>query len=136
MWPIGPMMSNQSVSRALIAAAAGRRKAGRWERGTVDIGNLSNIDGWRVAMVQAGVIIDTAEKAKHYEAGNGITSRVRAIRLVLDVLRQGWCRRRGRGKPTFHRVKRQTPWKQCLCKGSQTRPELLSVRCHLETHKA
>ena len=64
----------QAMGRALIAAAAGRRKAGRWERGTGDNTKLSiNEQSWRNLMQQAGVIIDTAEKAKHYEAGNGIT---------------------------------------------------------------
>lgn len=64
----------QAMGRALIAAAAGRRKAGRWERGTsVNIKNNINDQSWRDLMKQAGVIIDTAEKAKHYEVGNGIT---------------------------------------------------------------
>lgn len=63
----------QAMGRALAAQAQGRRKAGRWERGTVDITDSGNNSTWRNAMQYAGYILDTAAKAAAMEPGNGIT---------------------------------------------------------------
>lgn len=64
----------QAMGRAIVAQAQGKRKAGRWERGTVDIEGSYNIAGaWRLQMKQAGHVLDVAAKAAAMEPGNGIT---------------------------------------------------------------
>ncbi|MBJ7480893.1 ParB N-terminal domain-containing protein [Rhodococcus sp. (in: high G+C Gram-positive bacteria)] len=51
----------RAMSTALVLAADGRRKDnGRWERHSVHIGESSNIDLWRKALNQAGVVLDFA----------------------------------------------------------------------------
>lgn len=51
-----------AAENALILYDAGKRKDGRWERGSVpeppDSGRSSNMEGWRGAMKKAGLILD------------------------------------------------------------------------------
>jgi len=63
----------QAMGRAITAQAQGKRKAGRWERGTVDNGDSSISAAWVQHMKHAGYILDVAAKAKAMEPGNGIT---------------------------------------------------------------
>ncbi|MBF6285399.1 hypothetical protein [Nocardia cyriacigeorgica] len=50
----------RAMSTALVLAADGRRGDGRWRRGSVDIGDSSNIDAWRKALNNAGTVLDHA----------------------------------------------------------------------------
>lgn len=52
--------SQQAMSTALVLVDAGRRENGRWKRGSIDIGESSNISAWRKAMDQAGKVLDHA----------------------------------------------------------------------------
>jgi hypothetical protein len=54
----------KAMFRAKNLARQGKRKNGRWERGSVDNGLSSIIDaGWIKAMKQAGLVIDVADRA-------------------------------------------------------------------------
>lgn len=64
----------QAMGRAIVAQAQGKRKAGRWERGTVGISGSGNTDGWAKRVAEAGYILDVAAKARAMEPGNGITA--------------------------------------------------------------
>ena len=48
------------MSTALVLADAGRREGGRWKRGSVSQDSDLPRDMWRVAMAQAGTILDHA----------------------------------------------------------------------------
>lgn len=50
----------RAMATALVLAADDRRKDGRWRRGTVDIGESSNISTWRSNLNWAGVVLDWA----------------------------------------------------------------------------
>lgn len=51
----------RAMADALVLAEDGRRKGGRWRRGSVDIGSSSNIESvWRKAIAQAGTVLDFA----------------------------------------------------------------------------
>jgi hypothetical protein len=55
-------VGQQAMGRALMLAAQGKRRNGRWERGSVT--NVTDgSDGERVLMVKAGAVLDTAARA-------------------------------------------------------------------------
>lgn len=52
---------SRAMASALVLEADGRRNAGRWKRGSVDIKkSLNSADDWRVLLTRAGAIIDHA----------------------------------------------------------------------------
>lgn len=54
----------KAMFRARNLARQGKRKNGRWERGSVDNGNFADIEGgWLTAMKKAGLVIDVATRA-------------------------------------------------------------------------
>ncbi|MBB3037426.1 hypothetical protein FHU29_001892 [Hoyosella altamirensis] len=51
----------RAMSTALVLAADGRRKDGRWRRGSVDIGESANTaSDWQARLKECGVVIDHA----------------------------------------------------------------------------
>ena len=61
----------QAMSTALVLSDDGKRVDGRWKRGSIDIGESSNISAWRKQMDQAGQILDHApELADNVVAGS------------------------------------------------------------------
>jgi hypothetical protein len=80
----------QAMGRAIVAEAQGKRKAGRWERGTIAIHESVNTEHWRNAMAQAGYILDIAAKAEAMEPGNGITQEnLNGFATLPDRVRDG-----------------------------------------------
>jgi hypothetical protein len=80
----------QAMGRAIVALAQGKRKAGRWERGTIAIHESVNTEHWRNAMAQAGYILDIAAKAEAMEPGNGITQdNLNGFATLPDRVRDG-----------------------------------------------
>ena len=70
-----PMSSGQrAMHRALDLARQGRRKNGRWSRGTVDVVDSHNSDkwAWRDSLKKAGAVIDTANRAARLVPGPGL----------------------------------------------------------------
>ena len=67
----------RAMSVALVLDADGRRKDGRWKRGSVAILGTQNSDGnWRFLLSQAGVVLDFAPD---------LADRVRSAELTLDT---------------------------------------------------
>ena len=64
-----------AMSEAEALAAKGRRKDGRWKRGSIAIGNTSNSEAevWRKAMATAGIVIDYAPHLADQVIGGTIT---------------------------------------------------------------
>ncbi len=50
----------RAMSTALVLAADGRRKDGRWKRGSVAIGESATKDGWQHRLKECGVVLDYA----------------------------------------------------------------------------
>lgn len=74
----------KAMRRALTLAAQGRRKNGRWERGSLDNPTSWNIDSaWREAMKRAGLVIDVANRAEALTPGDGIPADSRDFYLTL-----------------------------------------------------
>ena len=48
------------MSTALVLEADGRRKDGRWKRGSVAIGESPNSATWQDALKRAGIVLDFA----------------------------------------------------------------------------
>lgn len=50
----------RAMATALVLADDGRRNNGRWKRGSVDIGESSNISTWQANLKWCGIVIDHA----------------------------------------------------------------------------
>ncbi|MFM2438632.1 MAG: hypothetical protein RLZ55_1455 [Actinomycetota bacterium] len=71
----------QAMGRGLMLKAAGRRKNGRWERGSVT--NVTDgSDGARVLMVKAGLVLDVADRAA--VLGDSFAAEASLPQSVLD----------------------------------------------------
>lgn len=53
----------KAMFRAANLARQGKRKNGRWERGSVSATTVADVDGWRKLMEKAGLIIDVGRRA-------------------------------------------------------------------------
>jgi hypothetical protein len=73
----------KAMYRADNLARQGKRKNGRWERGTVDNGRFADIEGgWLTAMKKAGFVIDVAARAA--ALGDAFTSFVDQPAMVMS----------------------------------------------------
>jgi hypothetical protein len=79
----------KAMARARELTRQGKRKGGRWERGSVDNGSSSDSEGWLKHMRMAGYVIDVARRAAAMEPAPGVDAEqidrfARLPELVMD----------------------------------------------------